>query len=136
MLDKKSPSTLYDIVRPREEIGAVEGTLAQLGNHWNIPAIRIRDARTKLFVWCRLSAGLQREFEGKTTFDDVWKHRRVRVRGRIKYDTDGAIDYVLASDLQKIEERQVSLESIRDTEFTDGLSIVDYLDRFRDGSLG
>lgn len=135
-LDKKSPSSLYDMARPREQIGSVEGKLAQLGTHWNHPAVRIHDDRTKLLIWCRITPALQKELGGKTTFDDVWRHRRVRARGRIKYDANGAIEYILANDVQRIEERQVPLESIRDPDFTGGLSIVEYLDRFRDGSLG
>lgn len=127
---------LYEFAHPREEVGSVEGTLSYVGTHWNAPAVQIIDSRTKEKVWCRLSADLQRSFDGKTTFDDVWKHRRVRIRGRIKYKSDGAIDYVLSSDITKIDERQVTLDEIRDREFTSGLSVVEYLDRFRDGSLG
>jgi hypothetical protein len=136
-IEKRSPSTLYDMPHPREEIGSIEGTLSTLGTHWNAPAVRVHDYRTKSLVWCRLSAQLQKEFDGKTTFDDVWRHRRVRVRGRIKYDLDGGIDYVLATDILKQEERAaVPIERLRDPDFTGGLSIGEYLDRFRDGALG
>ncbi|MCA3559685.1 MAG: hypothetical protein IOC82_01485 [Aestuariivirga sp.] len=133
---RQPENALYEFVRPTEEVGSIEGTLFYVGTHRKAPAVQIIDSRTKEKVWCRLSAELERSFDGKTTFDDVWKHRRVRIRGRIKYKDDGAIDYVLSSDITKIVERQVSLDEIQDREFTGGLSVVEYLDRFRDGSLG
>lgn len=136
VIERRFDSGLYDFPHPKEELGSIEGTLSHVGTHRNEPAVRIIESRTKEKVWCRLSAELQRTFEGKTTFDDVWKHRRVRVRGRIKYESSGAIDYVLASDILKFDDREVSVDELRDPEFTSGLSVIEYLDRFRDGSLG
>jgi hypothetical protein len=136
VLEAKAPNQLYELPNIREEIGSVEGTLSELSTHYNSPAVRIIDARTHQAIWCRLSDELQSRFEDKTRFSDIWSHKRVIVRGRIYYGAENAISYVFATDIQKIEDHPVSLEQIKDRDFTSGLSIVEYLDRFRDGSLG
>jgi hypothetical protein len=130
------PTNLYDITSAREEIGSLEGTLSEVGTYYNYPAIRIIEGRTKDPLWCRLSTELQEEFQDKASFADVWRHRRVFVRGRIKYNVDGEIESVFASDIRQIDVPEVSLDAIRDPDFTGGLSIGEYLDRFRDGALG
>ena len=135
VLEKKLDA-LFDTVSTRDEIGSIEGTLSDVGTHYNLPAAKIIDTRNKKEVWCRLSAALQEEFQDKATYKDVWQHRRVIVSGRIKYDKDGNILYVVASDIRRIESREVSLEAIKDPGFTGGLPIGEYLDRFRDGTLG
>jgi hypothetical protein len=130
------PATFYDLAAAREEWGSVEGTLSDVATHYNVPAVRIIESRTRDPVWCRLSAELETEFQDKATFKDVWAHRRVRARGLIKYGEGGGILYMLANDVRRIEEKEVSLELIKDPNFTGGLSIAEYLDRFRDGTLG
>jgi hypothetical protein len=130
------PPTLFDIVGARDEIGSVEGTLSDVGTHYNVPAAKILDTRTKKEVWCRLSDSLQGELQDKATYKDVWEHRRVLVSGRVKFDKNGDILYVVATDMRRIEPREVSLDALRDPDFTGGLPIGEYLDRFRDGTLG
>lgn len=133
---ERKPAALYESAGAREEIGSIEGTLNDVGTHYNHPAARIIEARTQEAVWCRLTDELQREFESKATFNDVWRHRRVMVRGRIRYDENGQFVSVLASDIRKLEPPHVTLSDIRDPNFTGGLSTAEYLDRFRDGALG
>lgn len=134
-LEKKPPLGLYDSFVAREEIGSVEGKLSDVGTHYNYPAVKIV-TRAAGEIWCRLSPDLQERLFDKANYKDVWEHRRVIVRGRIKYRTDGILDYVLANDIRRIEEPNVPLEAIADPAFTGGLSISDYLDRFREGTLG
>src|SRR5207302_9498695 len=117
------------------EVGSVEGTLQDVGTHYNNPAARI-EAYYKASIWCRLSRELQNEFQDNATYNDVWHHRRVVVYGRIKYDEDGEIEYILADDIQRIEAKEIPMEAIKDTQFTSGLSIVEYLERFREGMVG
>jgi len=130
------PLALFDVPSTREEIGSVEGTLQDVGTHYNCPAVRISENRGKGYVWCRLSEELQAQFQDKATYKDVWHHKRVIARGRIKYDEEGDIMYILANDIRRIDGAPVSLERIKDKNFTGGLSVVEYLDRFRDGTLG
>ena len=49
-----------------------------------------------------MSGSLQEEFQDKATYKDVWQHRRVIVSGRIKYDKDGDILYLVANDIRRI----------------------------------
>ncbi len=133
---EKRHDALFEIVSVRDEIGSIEGTLSDVGTHYNLPAVKIVDTRNKQEVWCRVSGSLQEEFQDKATYKDVWQHRRVIVSGRIKYDKDGDILYLVANDIRRIDSREVSLEAIKDRSFTGGLPIGEYLDQFRDGALG
>ena len=133
---EKKPAGLFEKPVAREEIGSIEGTLSDIGTHYNVPAVKIVEALTGDDLWCRLSDELQEQLYNKATYKDVWQHRRVIIRGRIRYNKDGKIEYIVASDVRRIEDREVSLEAIKDPSFTGGLPIVEYLDRFREGKLG
>lgn len=136
MAEKELQRGGHEISAAREEIGSIEGALQVVGTYYNSPAVRILESRRKEPIWCRLSEELQEAFQDKATYRDVWHHRRVMIRGRIKYDEDSDIISVLATDIRRIEPPAVSLEAIKDTGFTGGLSVAEYLDRFRDGALG
>jgi hypothetical protein len=133
---EKKPVALFDIPAAREEIGSIEGRLTNVGTYHDYPAIRVLEHRHKRQVWCRLTSELQHVFQDKASFEDVWRNRRIMVRGRLKYRDDGDIDHVIANDIRRIEPPEIALESIRDPDFTGGLSVAEYLDRFRDGTLG
>jgi hypothetical protein len=132
---EKAPVGLFDTPVAREEIGSIEGTLSDVGTHYNYPAAKLVDGRGKE-IWCRLSSELQEVLQDKATYKDVWQHRRVIARGRVRYGKDGEILYILANDIRRIDSRDVPLEELKDPHFTGGLPIVEYLDRFRDGTLG
>lgn len=136
VIEKKPSLGLFDLPRGREEIGSLEGSYAHLSTYRNQPAMAINDNRTNALVWCVLSEELQKKFSDKAEFEDFWHRSRVIVRGRIRYNNSGAVLFVIATDISRIETRSVSLNAIRDTEFTGGLSVGDYLDRFRDGAFG
>lgn len=133
---EQKPDELFEPGAAREEIGSIEGTLQGVGTHYGFPAVRILEARKREFLWCRLSETLQRVFQDKASYDDVWHHQRVMVHGRIKYNSEGEMVSIFADDIRRIEPRPVSLQDIKDPNFTGGLSIGEYLDRFRDGILG
>ena len=135
-LEKRPEDAMYVFASAKQEIGSLEGTLSDLSTHWNHPAVRVIDAGTQEHVWCRLSKELQSKFSDKAKFEDIWEHKRVVVRGRIRYDEDGKIAYILATDIEKIDPRAVDIQALKDREFTGGLSVVEYLDRFREGTLG
>ena len=67
---------------------------------------------------------------------DVWRHKRVLARGKILYDRTGGILRVEADDVQLIDVPRVTLDEVRDPNFTGGLSVSEYLNRLREGSLG
>ncbi|WP_315741835.1 hypothetical protein [Bradyrhizobium sp. SZCCHNR1075] len=136
VLAKSPKADLYEFPRNRGEIGSIEGVFAHLSTYRNQPAIGVVETRTKSIVWCVLSPELQAKFADKADFEDFWRHRRVIVRGRIRYSANRAITQVVADDISRIEPKAVALTAIKDTEFTSGLSTGEYLERFRDGALG
>ncbi len=135
-IEAKPPLGLYDLPKIREEIGSLEGKFSQLSTYYNQPAIAVFDDRTGDQVWCVISEELRAKFADKASIEDFWRHSRVMVRGRIRYNSSGAIQAVIASDVTRVEPRSVPLSAIRDPEFTRGLTTNEYLDKFREGLLG
>ena len=137
VLSKAPGLDLYQFPRIAGEVGSIEGTFAHLGTFRNRPAIGVIDTRTKTIVWCILSPELQAKFADKADFEDFWKHSRVIVRGHLRYGANRALRDVWADDIVRIEPRVVPLSAIHDHDFTGGItSVSEYLDRFRDGTLG
>lgn len=134
---KKEPAGLFEeIAQVHEEIGSVEGTLQDVGTYKNKPAVRIRNKMSG-DVWCVLSEKLQAEFQDRATYRDVWHHQSVVVRGKLNYRGDGILNFVYANDINLMAPPPpVNLDKLRDPEFTGGLSIADYLERFREGNIG
>jgi len=67
---------------------------------------------------------------------DIWQHRRVIVRGVIRYDKSGTISSINDAEIDLITPKEVSLDEITDREFTQGMSPHEYLDKFHEGNLG
>jgi hypothetical protein len=122
--------------RGREEIGSIEGQLIDVGTEYNQPAILVRERKTGADIWCRVDATLKHKISEEVRFEDVWDRKRVIVRGRISFDLSGAIVRVRATSVAPVETRQMTINDIKDTGFTGGLSIDKYLDRLREGEIG
>lgn len=123
--------------RSRAEIGSIEGDYLYLGDHYAHPAIKIRERKTGAEIWCWISeADLERFSSDLIRAADVWRHKRVRARGKIYYSMAGDVLRVEATDVQLVEVQRVSLDEVRDPNFTGGLSVSEYLNRLREGSLG
>jgi hypothetical protein len=122
--------------RQRTEIGSVEGDYVNLGSHYGHSAIRLREQKTGADVWCWVSDSDLDRFSELVKAVDIWRHKRVRARGRILYDSEGGILHVEAQDIQLIDVPRVRLDEVRDPNFTNGLRVSEYLNRLRDGDLG
>lgn len=121
--------------RRHEEMGTIEGILIEVGHEYNQPAIKIRDRLTGNEVWCRVSEQWRDRVAHEANFNDVWQHRRVRVRGRIQY-RGNYIVRIYAQDIDPVSVRRVDVDEIKDENFTGGLSVVEYLEKFREGEIG
>ena len=124
------------IGHPSVQIGSVEGFLHAVTTFRRKPAIRIQDRRTHADVVCLVSEEFRARVSSSATLDDVWRERRVIIRGRIHYDATGAIEHVAAGTIDFVPDTIVDSDQIKDRHFTDGLSAEEYLNRFRDGEIG
>jgi hypothetical protein len=122
--------------RSRDEIGSVEGRLIGVGTDYNQPAIRIEERKSGAEVWCRVPLDVRDRIANEANFVDVWEHRRVLIRGLIRYEKDGSIGRVYAQSVERLTPRQMTIHDIRDPDFTGGLSTADYLNKLREGELG
>jgi hypothetical protein len=123
-------------VREREEIGSIEGMLLEVGADYNQPALLVKERKTGEDIWCRVDYELKHKISDEARFEDVWDRQRVVVRGRISYDSDGKITRVKAHSIVKITPRQMTINDIKDQDFTGGLSAAEYLEKLREGDLG
>ena len=121
--------------RTKEQIGSVEGRLLQIASYYGHSAIQILDRRTKEEIWCVVPEAFQHEVSESTSVEDVWKGSRVLVRGRITYGTDGKVARVVATSVRRIESQTILEATISDKEFTGGINVSEYLEKFRDGNL-
>jgi hypothetical protein len=122
--------------RTGDEIGSIEGTLLSVGTEYNQPAVLVRERRSGDEIWCRVNPDLKHRISEESGYEDVWEHRRVLVRGIIKYDAQGRIARVIANSIQVLKPRQMTPHDIRDPGFTDGLTPEAYLERLREGEIG
>lgn len=120
----------------KDQIGSVSGVLTEVRTHYRKPAIVIRDRRTGEDVLCEITESDRQRIAAKASFDDVWRGRRVMVTGRIVYGPNRSIAKVIASAIRVIDQKAIDEVSIKSSDFTDSLSPEEYLDRFREGSLG
>lgn len=122
--------------RTKEQIGSIEGRLEQIGTHYNQPAIRIVERKSRAEVWCTVPEEFQRQISENTSIEDVWKGSRVVVKGKITYSSNGSISRVVATSVRRVVVETIDEGTLLDREFTSGLSAAEYLKRFRDGDLG
>lgn len=125
-----------EIDRSRVEVGSIEGEYLEIGTHYAHPAIKLRERKTGDEVWCWVSERDLERFSDRVRVADVWRHKRVRARGKIYYNGNGVLLRVEAQDVRLLEIAHVRFEDVRDPDFTGGLSVSEYLDRLRDGNLG
>jgi hypothetical protein len=124
------------VPRPKEQRGSIEGQIVEVGTFYNRPAIRIRERKSRAEVWCTVTEAHREQVSGETNFEDVWNGRRVLIEGVLQYDSSGLLSRVFVDTVHVTEPREVPVEVLGDPKFTQGLSAVDYLERFREGTLG
>jgi hypothetical protein len=135
--EKVSPDVGYlPENRQREEFGSVEGALKGVGTDYNFPAIFVAERKSGREIVCRVEQSVADAIAGSASFRDVWERRRVRVRGRIVFDADGQVSRVYANTITPLTPRTMTLRDIEDRDFTGEVSIADYVERLREGSLG
>lgn len=122
--------------RPRESVGSVEGFLVAVTTYYGKPAIRIRIRRTDAEVTCVVPEEFRQRIVSAANFDDVWRERRVRIRGRLHHTSAGPIERIVATTVEMMPEREIDPRALRDASFTSGLSVEEYLKRFREGEIG
>ena len=120
----------------KDQIGSIEGYLVQVGTHYNKPAVLLRDRKSDVEVWCIVPDEYRSQVATEANFNDVWAGKRAVVSGRISYFRDGTIARVNANHIRPIESRDVPVQQIQDKTFTGGLSVAEYLEALREGSLG
>ena len=120
--------------KTKSQMGSLDGVLCEVTTHYGKPAIVIQERKSRQRIICTISDELS--VAHQATFEDVWKHHRVVVRGLITYGKSGNIKSVSANIVSLREERSVEVQEIRDSNFTNGLSAIEYLNKIREGHLG
>ena len=134
-VSEQVPAVAYGIVT-KKQVGSIEGLLVEVTTYRGRPAIRVRERKTDREITCVVSEQLANEFSEHASVHDVWTHRRVTVRGVISYQASGSILRVEAVNVEPAAQSVQPLKSLRDPNFTAGLTAADYLEKFRAGELG
>ncbi len=119
----------------RREIGSIEGRIVELCTDYEEPAVKLKEKRSGREIQCRISAEARNEIEDSLTAGDVWKHRRVRIRGVINYDPSGKILRLYDGRISYIDPADISAEDLHDPEFTAGLPAHEYISLLRENGI-
>lgn len=122
--------------KPKDQFGSVEGHLIEVGTFYNQPAIKLRERKSRIEVWCTVSEAHRKQVADDTNFEDVWAGRRVLVEGKLSYDRSGTLLRIWADAVHVVAPGALDANDIGDPNFTQGLGGPEYLDRFREGTLG
>lgn len=123
-------------VKTKSQIGTVEGKLVEVRNLYGKPAFRLLERRSNEVIWCIVPPELAHRIAASTSLEDVWAGSRAHVRGLVHYNSNGKISRVEATSVRRVDTKEVPDSRIADKDFTGGLSVTEYLERLRDGSLG
>jgi hypothetical protein len=119
----------------KDQLGSIEGFLTSVETHYHKPAIRVRDRKSGASVLCIVPEEFRAKIASAAGLEDIWRERRVFVRGTLHYGATGKIDKITANVINTIEPREVQVSDIHDPNFSDGLPAEDYIDKVRDGDI-
>lgn len=118
------------------QFGSIDCILLQAITYHSKPAVRVKERKTRREITCIISEELAKVFSSHASVNDIWKKRRVTVRGKIHYAMDGSILRIEASGIEPVMRAEISASQLRDPNFTSGLTAAEYLEKFRAGELG
>ena len=120
----------------RSEYGSVEGRIVEGTTYHGRPAIRIQEHLTGATVMCVFSQELGERIGEQHNWVEIWSGQRVLVVGQLFYRKDGAVNRILAADMQTIRPDPISIRDIADPGFTNGLSPAEHIARLWNGDDG
>lgn len=129
-------ATTEAMPKSKDQVGSVEGQLLEVGTFYGKPAIKLRERKSGLEMWCTVTEAHREEVASTTNFDDVWAGRRVLVEGTLAYDKTGLLSRVSADTVHVVRPVSIPPDSLHDPAITSGMSAAEYLERFREGTLG
>ena len=127
----------YEVrAKAKSQIGSVDGVILNVTTYYNKPAIVVQEKKSNRKISCVISDAQSEAIGSSSNFSDVWKHRRVVVKGLLLYNSFGDLLRITNASISRRESREVSLDQIKDSSFTNGLSNLEYLGKLRDGEIG
>ncbi len=111
--------------------GSITGSLIQLGAYSSKPSIQVKEFFTGQNVWCQVNESVLSDVGKMICVKHVWDGQEVRVTGMINFDDTGKMTHLFDSSISFFYRRQVSLEELHDTYFSEGLPSEEYLERLR-----
>jgi len=120
--------------RPYKELGSIEGYFRGIDRDRGRPVFLIRHRLTGDEVKCFVSGEAEREISVRE-IGDVWKNRRLQIRGTIHFKAAGRVSHIDATEVRFLRDRNElpDIDDIADVDFTGGLKSEEYLERLRDG---
>jgi hypothetical protein len=120
----------------KKQLGSIDGFLTSVETHHHRPAIHIADRKTKESILCLVPESVRAEIANGTGLEDVWRERRVLVRGMIHFTDSGKVEKIVADSVFAVPTKEIKVSDIRDPDFTGGVAAEDYVDKLRDGDIG
>lgn len=119
----------------RNHYGSVEGTIWSVGHYYDKPCFDLRPRQGGANIRCIVSDEVVEEIGTTHSIIEVWKNMRVFVEGLISYNLHGEAESMQVKTITGIREKDISLNEIYDPEFTGELSVGEYQEKLRAGTL-
>jgi hypothetical protein len=120
----------------KSQIGSIDGVIQNVTTWHNKPAIIVNEKKSGFNITCVISDAQAEAIGRSNSFLDAWKRCRVVVRGILRYKDNGDILRIENATISRIQPKDVTLDQIKDADFTSGLNSLDYLSKLGDGELG
>jgi hypothetical protein len=129
-------NTLAPVIQ-KSQVGSVDGRLLYVKKYYGKAAFWIQERRTAKEVRCIVASDNVKRIVEHVNFGDIWGGQRARIRGKIHYAKDGSIAEIDAFDVIRVAAAaNFDLSALNQPGFTDGLDVVDYMNKLREGFVG
>lgn len=115
--------------------GSVEGYITSVSSYYGKPCFYLRLRHSEKNIRCIVSEDIADEIGHAHNLNEVWGNTRIIVEGLISYNAKGEAENIDVKMIDKIKEKNVSLNDIYDEDFTNGLPVGEYLEKIREGTI-
>ncbi len=120
-----------DVVdRSRSVFGTIDANVTEAKTYYGRPAIYVKERLSGKIVPCTLSDKAAATVGLSHSWADTWAGKRVRVKGQLFYDRNGALNRINAVDLVNVNPSKVDLEELRKMNVLGDTSPAEHVDRF------
>lgn len=118
--------------------GSMEGVITNVSSYYGKPCFHLRPRISRSDekdIRCIVSEEIANEIGNTHKLSEVWGNSRLIVEGLVSYDSKGEPVNIDVKNIIKVRGKSISLEDLYDEHFTNGMSVKEYQEGLREGTL-